>query len=209
MFCGRGVRGEPPSRQERQGESAREEQGIAARYWQRRAHSDPCAEREHTQCRDGTSGIPQQKFDYLSFEELSRLTEAVKVDPERWALVLLGADAGVRQREMIALEWGNLNSVAGALMFSVLVAAASSARPKRSGTQAPLTARLKAAAKAHRHLKSELVFCRWDAKPFTLSAIEAALRFGCKPAGLRSIGSHLRPARGMARGRAAHALPSL
>jgi len=52
--------------------------------------------------------IPLQKFDFLTFEELSRLTEAVKVEPERWALVLLGADAGLRQGEIIALEWGDL-----------------------------------------------------------------------------------------------------
>ena len=55
----------------------------------------------------------------------------------------------------------------------------------------PLTVRLKAALKAHRHLKSELVFCYADGKPFTPSAIEAALRFGCKRAGLRNIGSHV------------------
>jgi Phage integrase family len=45
--------------------------------------------------------------------------------------------------------------------------------------------------KAHRHLKSELVFCHPDGKPFTQSAIEAALRFGCKRAGLRIIGSQV------------------
>ena len=56
-----------------------------------------------------------QKFDFLTFEELSRLTEAVKIDPERLALVLLGADAGLRQGEIIALEWGDVDLVAGAL----------------------------------------------------------------------------------------------
>ena len=40
-------------------------------------------------------------------------------------------------------------------------------------------------------MKSELVLCHADGKPFTQSAIEAALRFGCKRAGLRSIGSHV------------------
>jgi len=30
--------------------------------------------------------VPVQKLDFLTFEELSRLTGAVKVDPERWAL---------------------------------------------------------------------------------------------------------------------------
>ncbi|MEO7035277.1 MAG: tyrosine-type recombinase/integrase [Polyangiaceae bacterium] len=33
--------------------------------------------------------------------------------------------------------------------------------------------------------------CHADGKPFTQSAIEAALRFGCKRAGLRGIGSHV------------------
>jgi integrase len=55
----------------------------------------------------------------------------------------------------------------------------------------PLTARLRTALKAHRHLKSELVFCHADGRPFTQSAIEAALRFACKRSGLRPIGSHV------------------
>jgi Phage integrase family len=35
------------------------------------------------------------------------------------------------------------------------------------------------------------VLCHSDGRPLTQSAIEAALRFGCKRAGLRSIGSHV------------------
>jgi len=136
--------------------------------------------------------IPPQKFDFLTFEELSRLTDAVRSDPERWALVLLGADAGLRQGEIIALEWGDVDLVAGALTvrrssWKGIVGTPKSGRDRK----VPLTVRLKAALKAHRHLKSELVFCHADGKPFTQSAIEAALRFGCKRAGLRSIGSHV------------------
>lgn len=52
--------------------------------------------------------VPQQRFDFLTFEELSRLVEAVKGDPERLALVLLGAEAGLRQGETMALEWGEV-----------------------------------------------------------------------------------------------------
>jgi hypothetical protein len=38
------------------------------------------------------------------------------------------------------------------------------------------------------------IFCHNDGRPFTQSAIEAALRHGSKRAGLRRIGSHvLRP----------------
>ena len=51
--------------------------------------------------------VPLQRFDFLTFEELSRLAEAMKEDDrERLALVLLGAEAGLRQGEL-------LGSVAG------------------------------------------------------------------------------------------------
>ena len=136
--------------------------------------------------------IPQQKFDFLTFDELSRLVEAVKGDSERRALVLLGADAGLRQGELIALQWGDVDWVAGALTvrrssWKGVIGTPKSGRERK----VPLTARLMAALKAHRHLKSELVFCHADGRPFTQSAIEAALRFGCKRAGLRIIGSHV------------------
>jgi integrase len=136
--------------------------------------------------------IPQQKFDFLTFDELSRLIEAVEGDPERRALVLLGADAGLRQGELIALEWGDVDLVAGALTirrssWKGVIGTPKSGRERK----VPLTTRLKTALKAHRHLKSELVFCHADGRPFTQSAIEAALRFGCKRAGLRIIGSHV------------------
>jgi site-specific recombinase XerD len=42
-----------------------------------------------------------------------------------------------------------------------------------------------------RDLRSELVFCYPDGTPLTRSAIEAALRYACKLAGLRRIGSHV------------------
>ena len=89
-------------------------------------------------------------------------------------------------------KWGDVDLVAGALTvrrssWRGIVGTPKSGRERK----VPLTARLKVALKAHRHLKSELMFCHSDGKPFTQSAIEAALRFGFKRAGLRSIGSHV------------------
>jgi integrase len=136
--------------------------------------------------------VPQQRFDFLTFEELSRLIEAMKDDPERLALVLLGAEAGLRQGETMALEWGDVDLVAGLLTvrrssWKGVIGTPKSSRERK----VPLTGRLTAALKAIKHLKSELVLCHQDGKPPTQSAIEAALRFGCKRAGLRSIGSHV------------------
>lgn len=136
--------------------------------------------------------VPQQRFDFLTFEELSRLVQAMTDDPERLALVLLGAEAGLRQGETMALEWGDVDLVAGLLTarrssWKGLIGTPKSGKERK----VPLTGRLKAALKAVKHFKSELVLCHSDGKPLTQSAIEAALRFGCKRAGLRSIGSHV------------------
>jgi integrase len=59
--------------------------------------------------------IAAQKFDFLTFEELARLVEAMKGDPQRLALVLLGAEAGLRQGEIMALQWGDVDLGAGLL----------------------------------------------------------------------------------------------
>lgn len=136
--------------------------------------------------------LPPQKFDFLTFEELGRLLDAVKDDPERMALLLLGSEAGLRQGEMIALEWGDLDLVTGTMTVQRSSWRGQIGTPK-SGRErkVPLTTRLRAALKVHRRLRSDLVFCHADGRPFTQSAIEAALRFACKRSGLRPIGSHV------------------
>ena len=55
----------------------------------------------------------------------------------------------------------------------------------------PMTARPFGAMKAHRHLRSDRIFCHADGSAFTQSAFEAALRYACKRAGLRPIGTHV------------------
>jgi integrase len=132
------------------------------------------------------------KFDFLTFEELERLVDAVKDDPERRALFLVGAEAGLRQGEMVALSGNDVDLVMGMLTvrrssWRCIVGTPKSGRDRKI----PLTARLLAALKAHRHLRGELVFCHADGSPFTQSAVEAALRYACKRAGLRPIGSHV------------------
>jgi integrase len=132
------------------------------------------------------------KFDFLTFEELSRLIDALKDDTKRRALCLVGGEAGLRQGENIALEWGDVDLVAGTITvrrssWRGIIGSPKSGRERKI----PLTAKLRAALKAHRHLRSERVFCHDDGSPFTQSAIEAALRYAAKRAGLRRIGSHV------------------
>jgi integrase len=136
--------------------------------------------------------IAPQKFDFLTFEELSRLLEAVKGDTERRALFLTGSEAGLRQGEMLALEWGDIDFVAQTLTVRRATWRGLTGSPKSGrDRKIPLSTRLAAALRAHRHLRSDLVFCHEDGSPFTRSAVEAALRHSCKLAGLRKIGSHV------------------
>jgi integrase len=116
--------------------------------------------------------------------------------PEAWktrcALLLAGGDAGLRQGEIVALEWGDVDLVAQTLTVRRSSWRGNVGTPKSGrDRKIPLTARLRAALKAHRHLRGDLVLCRKDGSPFTQSGIESSLRYACKRAGLRSIGSHV------------------
>ena len=62
---------------------------------------------------------------------------------------------------------------------------------ERQGTEGSAEGPIEGRAQGVRHPKLELVLCRQDGSPLTQSPIEAALRFGCKRAGLRTIGSHV------------------
>jgi integrase len=136
--------------------------------------------------------VPPQKFDFLTFEEFSRLIEATNGDLARRALLLAAGEAGLRQGEMIALKWGDVDLVAGTLTvrrssWRGLVGTPKSGRDRKI----PLTMRLAAALRACRHLRSDLVFCQQDGSPIARSIVAAALRHACKRAGLRAIGSHV------------------
>jgi integrase len=50
--------------------------------------------------------VPPQKFDFFMQEELERLIEAARVEPEWQTAVILAAEAGLRLGELLALEWG-------------------------------------------------------------------------------------------------------
>jgi integrase len=56
--------------------------------------------------------VPPQKFDFFTFEEFEQLIAVVKDDPERRALFLLGGEAGLRQGEIVDMEWDDLDFIA-------------------------------------------------------------------------------------------------
>ena len=136
--------------------------------------------------------IREEKFDFFDFDEIERLVAAATEEPERRAMILLGAEAGLRMGEMLALtqdcvdyragnltiwenDWhGNVGSTKGGERRTV-----------------PMTPRLRAALQGIRHLRGELVLCGVEGKRWTKHIVRAALRTICRRAGLRVVGAHV------------------
>jgi integrase len=111
-------------------------------------------------------------------------------NPERRTLFLVGAEAGLRKGRIGLVERRRLGRGDADVRKSFwrgIVGTPKSGKDRK----VQLTARLLGALKAHRHLRGDLVFSHADGSPFTQSAIEAALRYASKRAGLRQIGSHV------------------
>jgi integrase len=120
--------------------------------------------------------VAPPKFEFLTFEEFSRLLEAMKDDAERRALLLVAGEAGLRQGDIIAVEWGDVDLVSATLTVRRSSWRGHVGSPKSGrDRKVPLTKRPGCGPKDVRHLRSELVFCYPDGTPLTRSAIEAAL----------------------------------
>jgi integrase len=135
--------------------------------------------------------IEPHKFDFFTFAEYQRLLQAVIADPMRRALLLVGGDAGLRQGEVIALQWGDVDFVANTLTvrsssWRGIVGSTKSGRERKI----PLTVRLASALKALRHLRGDLVFCHENGNPLTPHILNSALNFALKRAGLRHVSYH-------------------
>jgi integrase len=57
--------------------------------------------------------VPEQKFDFLSFEEADRLVAGA--DPQWRGMVIIALNTGLRLGELAALQWDCVDLVAGKL----------------------------------------------------------------------------------------------
>ncbi len=144
--------------------------------------------------------IPRMRFvktfekpvEFLDFEEYLRLIEAQKEHAEALTAVLLGGDAGLRQGEIRALQWGDLDLEAGRIFVQRTDYRGYLGSPKGGRVRRlPMTERLRKALKSMRHLKAPWVFADRDGKLLTRTEIDTLLRHAVKRAKLRSIGWHI------------------
>jgi integrase len=129
---------------------------------------------------------------FHDFDEYERLVEAAKaIDCETHLIVLLGGDAGLRCGEMIALEWRDIDLAKRQVCVERSDWNGQVTVPKGGRLRyVPLTTRLAAALREHRHLRGARVFCARDGTPFTRHLVQYRIKRAARRAAVRE-GVHL------------------
>ncbi len=133
--------------------------------------------------------VPDPEFDFLDFEEAVRLEKGAEGD---WAaMITVGLTTGLRQGELLALRWEDVDLVSGRLVVRRAVARGVVGTPKSGKSrEIPLNDKALLALKRQRHLRGELVFCDEAGRMLRKSVCKWPLWTACRRAGLRRIGWH-------------------
>ncbi len=131
-------------------------------------------------------------FDFLDFDEAERLLHGARSEPAWQAMMLTALHAGLRQGELLALEWGDVDLVAQRLwvrrgLYKGQIDSPKGGRVRR----VPMTERLVQSLKEHRArtaLRSKLVWCNDDGDYLTAEKCRPPLRRARQAAGLRTFG---------------------
>jgi integrase len=100
-------------------------------------------------------------FDFFDFDEAERLVAAA--DGEWRTMILVALRTGMRQGELLAPRWEDVDLVAGRITVKQNVVWGHIGTPKSGkGREIALGEEVLDALKKHRHLRGPLVFCRMD-----------------------------------------------
>lgn len=131
---------------------------------------------------------PAPEFDFLTFEEASRLIAAAAAE---WrAAITIALRTGLRQGELRALRWSDVDLERGRLIVRRAVWRDIVSTPK-NGRVREVALSQQAADALRKHTRvGELVFCAPDGSMLSKGAMKWPLWNACKKAGLREIGWH-------------------
>lgn len=131
-------------------------------------------------------------FDFLTFDEAIAIQAAANKDAEWGVMIMVGLKCGLRQSELLGLQWDDLDLKKGLLRVKRQVYKGRIGTPKSGkGRDVELGDDVLRALKAHRHLRSEWVFCNMTGKRYTDGECKWPLWRACKLAELRRIGWHV------------------
>jgi integrase len=147
--------------------------------------------------------VSDAKPDFYDFDDYVRLCDgAAKVGTREHVLVRLGADAGLRRGEMMALRWTDCDfrrrqlRVEQAMWKRTRKSSAATGEPEwvigkpkgGRGRVVPMTDALHDALRAHQHLRGKYVLCRDDGATVPGHMLRDWLEGAQRRAGLEVMG---------------------
>lgn len=143
-------------------------------------------------CRIRLLRTARSEVAFYDFDEYRRLLiGAAALDPRIELLVLLGGDAGLRRGETIALEWTDVDLRRRTLHVQRSEWDGHVTVPKGGRSRRlPLTERLAAALKGHRHLQGPRVLCHEDGTGIGKKAVHQWMEKAQRRVGLPATGAY-------------------
>ncbi|MFN7970892.1 MAG: tyrosine-type recombinase/integrase [Acidobacteriota bacterium] len=129
---------------------------------------------------------------FYSFDHYARLLAAAKqIGLQALIVALLGGDAGLRCGEMRALEWTDIDLDKRLVRIQRSDWRGQVSSPKGGRPRViPMTARLAAALREHRHLRGKRVLCLSDGAPLTERMVRSLVEQSARRAGVECLGVH-------------------
>ena len=137
--------------------------------------------------------IPKTSARFHDFADYEQLVgTARRSDWQTYLIVLLGGEAGLRCGEMLALERADVDLAKRQLCVQRSDWEGHITVPKGGRLRyVPLTVRLGAALREHRHLSGPRVLCQPDGTPLTRRMVQRRIAGVARRAGLSNLGVHI------------------
>ena len=146
----------------------------------------------HVPCTIKLLRTDQPEAEFHDFDLYERLVQsAARIDQQTRLLVLLGGEAGLRCGEMMALEWTDIDLPKRQLWVRRSDWKGHVTTPKGGRPRCvPLTRRLTAALREHRHLRGHRVLCQENSQPLTQKIVRGLVARAARKALLVNCGVH-------------------
>ena len=139
--------------------------------------------------------VSRTEASFHDFDNYERLVEAAcSIGWQTHLIALLGGDAGLRVGEIVALQWADVDFGRGQFCVRHSDWRGQLTSPKNGRARwVRMTARLAAALRQHRHLRSTRVLCKEHGEPVTRQGAWSRVRYAARRAGLPTGVHNLAP----------------
>ena len=140
----------------------------------------------------GLLALPPQEFRFWDRKQSEAFLDAViRLETSWYPLFLCALRTGMRQGEILALRWDDVDFVKRQLKVVWNFTHGQLTTPKSGcGRVVPMSPQLAAALRGHRHLRSELVFCREDGSHLSGHCLRRPMARALRAAGVPRVSFH-------------------